>query len=295
MKAHPKRDRRKIFYFRERLRTYNIRGKPNYNLQIGGFFVRIPPVGVLKQKKVGHFLHKARWYSGRNRSYKACVLYHKAISQDPENSVEAVRELAALYFERFDFELAAVCYRHLLEQGGSEQEKQGFALRLTQCYSRSGSFGLGMTCFSQISEWLKEFEEEALQERMVFAYNLGDNIDILRTMGELIKKYPKAEYYLYLASMLFELNFPDTGLEMCKKGLRRMPYSEELHGLKAGFYLQLRDYKKARETYLKLIRNHMHTGAARMDVEDYVAEHGPVPELMDVLRYLDEYGYEDYD
>lgn len=229
-------------------------------------------------------LKKARWYSDRNRTYKACVLYLDVLRQDPGN-VFALEELAQIYLERGDSSLASICYRWLCQQFPDRQE---LFLRHAQSEFSAGNFHSARLILASAGSFLPPLEEEALMAKSQVEAALSHELEAILWLNQLIEKYPNAIYYMVLAEMLEQLGLTHCAMEACRRGLKREPYQDELLSLKARLHLGLSEYSQARKIYLKMIKNHLFLEDARMDLEDFIDERGPVPAVVEILRFFDE-------
>lgn len=229
-------------------------------------------------------LKKARWYSDRNRTYKACILYLDVLRQDPDN-VSALEELAQLYLERGDSSLASICYAWLCRLFPTRQE---LVLRHAQSEFNSGNYHTARLILASVPEFEHTYEEEALMAKSQVEAALGHELESILLLNRLIEKFPNAIYYMVLAEMLEHLDLTQCAMEACRRGLKREPYQDELLSLKARLHLWAGEYIQARKIYLKMIKNHLFLEDARFDLLDYVAEKGPVPAVMEILRFFDE-------
>ncbi len=234
-------------------------------------------------------LKKARWYNDRNRIYKACLIYLDLLRQDPNNQA-ALEDLAQIYMDRGDSALAAICYNWILN---SDPTRQDLVLRLAQGYFQTGNFFLSLKTLSTIDNWEANYEEESLMAKSQIHVALGNELESIRLLNQLIEKYPNAIYFMVLAEMLEQLGLYHCAMEACRRGLKREPYQDELLSLKARLHLYLGDYANSRKIYLKMIKNHMYLEDARLDLEDFLAEKGNVPDVMALLRFFDETPEED--
>jgi tetratricopeptide (TPR) repeat protein len=229
-------------------------------------------------------LKKARWYNERNRTYKACLHYQKALQSGVDDSV-VLEELAMLYFERSDFSLAAVCFEELVNRSAKRQD---LILKLAGCLFQTGEYFKGKMLLSRVRKWQKVHLEEAILSRAHFEQATGHPWSAIRLFCELIETSPQPMYYLYLAEAFENLDQYNYAVEICRRGLKREPYFEELIATKARMHLYLSQYDKAALLYQKMIRNQMYTVEAKLDLEEMLVKKGYAPEIQEILRYFDE-------
>lgn len=255
---------------------------PSLNL---GYNINMSEERQVREKK----LKKARWYNDRNRIYKACLIYLDLLRQDPNNQA-ALEDLAQIYMDRGDSLLAAICYGWLLSQ---EPSRQDLVLKEAQCHFQAGYNFLSLKALSRVSDWDSNYEEEALMAKSQIHVALGNELESIHLLNQLIEKYPNALYYMILAELLEQHELYHCAMEACRRGLKREPYQDELLSLKARLHLYLGEYANSRKIYLKMIKNHMYLEDARLDLEDFLAEKGNVPDVMALLRFFDEMPQED--
>lgn len=230
-------------------------------------------------------LRKARWYSDRNRTYKACRCYLQLIQEDG-NSIEAIEELALLYYDRGDYELAEICFKHLLTVSGSRPD---VFLRIAYCNFQTGFYSQAKRILLDPSiEWADDYIEELLLNLSQCELQLGDPIQALKFLKKLNISHPSPLYYLLQAEILESLSLFTAAIEICRKGLQRDPYFDDLLVIKARMHLELREFDRAKKIYLKMIQNQLFLGEARYDIEEYLHLNGSVTELEEILKYFDD-------
>ncbi|MBT3783421.1 hypothetical protein HOF92_00515 [bacterium] len=236
------------------------------------------------QKQKAPLLRKARWYNDRNRTYKACRCYLQVIQQDPD-ALEAIEEISLLYYDRGDFEIAAICFEYLLLIYGVRQD---ILVRLAHCRFQESSFSEAKLVLSQPLDWDPLYHEERLLTLSQCELQLGEPLNALELLRDLNSSSPSPLYYLLQGEILESLSLHTAAIEVCRKGLQRDPYFDDLLVLKARLHLHLTEFEKARRIYLKMIQNHLFLGEARLDLEEYLAIHGPISEIYEILDYFDD-------
>ncbi len=242
-----------------------------------------------KERARDKLLKKARWYSDHNRLYKACIHYLNFLREEPGN-IQALEELGQLYMDRGDFELGALCFDAIL---GGDQLRQDVLIRQIRCYFQAGRISEALLLLEMIPEWGEEHLEEVMMARSQCRLSMGFELEAIQIMGDLIRRFPQPPYFMILAEILMaQLQWP-AALECCRRGLKRDPYSDELLAAKARCHLELDEYGKARDIYMKMIKNQMPQMEVRMDLEDCLANKGYIPELADILRYFEDFPFTD--
>jgi len=229
-------------------------------------------------------LKKARWYSDRNRTYKACRCYLQLIHQEPE-SLEAIEELALLYYDRGDYQLAAICFEHLNQVYGPRQD---ILIRLAYCRFQESSYVEAKLVLTTPIDWDPIYDEERLLNLSQCELQLGDPLKALLLLKQLNTSHPAPLYYLLQAEILENLSLYSSAISICRKGLQSDPYFDDLLVLKARLHLELQEFDKARKIYLKMIQNQLFLGEARLDIEEYLSIHGPIREVEEILNYFDD-------
>jgi tetratricopeptide (TPR) repeat protein len=237
-----------------------------------------------QQRQKKPLLSQARWYYDRNRTYKACQCYLKIIRDNPE-SHEAVADLAALYFDRGDFELAGLCLDHLLKVFPETQELR---LKRGLCYLHLDAYGLARQTLSHLPPWNKDIEEERLLALSQCNFNLGYNLQAVQGLTELMQPPGTSYYHLLLAELLENLGLFQPVIKVCERGLKRDPYFQDLMTLKARTHLNLQEFGKAKALYLKMLRNQWPMEEAWMDLEEFLVLRNPPPEILELATYFED-------
>ena len=236
-------------------------------------------------------LKKARWYNSKNRTYKACLIYHQVIKNlEGKEYIEALEELAYLYFDRLDFDLAAICFNYLLKAKPKESQ---YVLKLSNCYFQLENFYQSKSVLHRFTHWKDEENEERLLALSQCELALNRRLKAIEVLQVLIKRYSNPVYYLLLSEIFETMDLHSLALEVCNRGLKREPYFEDLLVLKARLLLELNDFKKAKKVYFKMIKNQMFLGEAHFDLEQMIDQKGPLPELMEIHQYFDDLSDDD--
>lgn len=230
-------------------------------------------------------LRKARWYSDRNRTYKACRCYIQLIQAECP-SLEAIEELALLYYDRGDYELAEICFQHLLTLS---EPRPDISIRIAYCCFQTGHYSQAKRVLLDPKvHWDEEYVEELLLNLSQCELQLGDPIQALKFLKKLNSSHPSPLYYLLQAEILESLSLFTAAIEICRKGLQRDPYFDDLLVTKARIHLELGEFDRAKKIYLKMIQNQLFLGEARYDIEEFLHLNGPVRELEEILKYFDD-------
>lgn len=248
---------------------------------------KVESVETLKQGELEKepLLRKARWFSDRNRTYKAVQCYLKVLKKHP-GSLPVIQELAFLYLDRADYEMGIVCLKYLCSQRPNNIELH---LKLVHAYMNVGSYQLAYCALVSKDSWGDAFEEERLLSLSQCELNLGDTFAGISRLHELCDRTNSPVYYLFLAETLESQNYIEEALQVTRKGLKREPYFEELLVLKGRLHLILEEYSKAQSLYLKMIKNQMYMGEVAYDVEDAISQRGRLPELLAIQKFLEDF------
>jgi len=230
-------------------------------------------------------LKKARWYNDRNRTYKACLCYLQILQQNPEHR-QCVKELAALYFDRGDYEQAVLCLEHLVSR---EPGNQDYGMKLVHAYMHLNRYTLAWNYLVDPSNFNEHMEEERVLSLSQCELNLGNPLQCLNLLSDLIDANPMPFYFVLQAETLENLGMHDVALEVARRGLKRDPYYEELLSLRGRIHLRQKDFKKAREVYLKMIKNQLYLGEAQCDIEYALYQYSNPPELVELMQYFDDF------
>lgn len=229
-------------------------------------------------------LRKARWFSDRNRTYKAVQCYLQLLKKHP-GSIPVIKELTYLYVDRADYDMAIVCLKYMLSKCPDSQELQ---LKLIHAYMNVGNYHLAYGELMSRDHWGDLYDEERLLSLSQCELNLGEIFNAISRLYELCERTNSPVYYLFLAETLEGQNYKEEALQITRKGLKREPYFEELLVLKGRLHLALEDYPKARGLYQKMIKNHMYMGEVAYDVEEAISKNGPLPELLAIQKFLED-------
>ncbi|PCJ18188.1 MAG: hypothetical protein COB02_11410 [Candidatus Cloacimonadota bacterium] len=236
-------------------------------------------------------LKKARWYNNKNRTYKACIIYHKVLPKlEGSSYVEGLEELAYLYFDRLDFDLAAICFNYLCEL---KPKVSQYVLKLSNCYFQLQNYYQSKSVLHRFDYWKEDEDEERLLALSQCELALDRKLKAIEVLQVLMKRYPNAIYYLLLSEIFENMDLHSLALEVCNRGLKRDPYFEDLLVLKARLLLEQDDFKKAKQVYFKMIKNQMFLGEAHFDLEMMIEKRGSLPELMEIFQYFDDIQFDD--
>ncbi|MCO4783266.1 MAG: hypothetical protein KC646_13150 [Candidatus Cloacimonetes bacterium] len=236
-------------------------------------------------------LKKARWYNSKNRTYKACVIYHKVLPKlTGEPYQEALEELAYLYFDRLDFDLAAICFEHLCLVKPTVSQ---YVLKLSNCYFQLQNFYKAKSVLHRFDLWKEEEDEERLLALSQCELALNRKLKAVEVLQVLMKRYCNPVYYLLLAELFESMELYSLALETCNRGLKRDSYFEDLLVVKARLLLEQNDFKKAKQIYFKMIKNQMYLGEAHFDLEIMIEKRGNLPELLEIHQYFDDINIDD--
>ena len=236
-------------------------------------------------------LKKARWYNSKNRTYKACVIYHKVQQQlEGPSYIEALEELAYLYFDRLDFDLAAICFTYLCE---AKPDVSQYVLKLSNCHFQLQNYYQAKSVLHRFNLWKDSEDEERLLALSQCELALDRKLKAIEVLQVLLKRFSNPVYYLLLAEIFETMDLSNLALEICNSGLRRDPYFEDLLVVKARLLLEKNDFKKAKQVYFKMIKNQMFLAEAHFDLEMMIEQRGALPELMEIHQYFDDVQLDD--
>lgn len=251
---------------------------------------KVDSVETLKQGELEKepLLRKARWFSDRNRTYKAVQCYLKVLKKHP-GSLAVIQELTMQYLDRSDYEMAIVCLNYLCSQ---KPRSLDLKLKLIHAYMNVGNYHKAYAELISQEDWAEHFNEERLLSLSQCELHLGNTFAAISRLYELCNRTNSPVYFLFLAETLEAQNYIDEAMQVTRKGLKREPYFEELLVLKGRLHLCLEEYSKAQSLYQKMIKNQMYMGEVAYDVDDALSQKGQLPELLAIQKFLEDFPVE---
>ena len=143
-------------------------------------------------------LRKARWFSDRNRTYKAVQCYLQLLKKHP-GSLPVIKELTYLYLDRADYDMAIVCLKYMLSKCPDSVELK---LKLIHAYMNVGSYHLAYGELMSRDNWGDLYDEERLLSLSQCEINLGEIYNAISRLYELCERTNSPVYYLFLAETL---------------------------------------------------------------------------------------------
>lgn len=248
---------------------------------------KVERVETLKQGELEKepLLRKARWFSDRNRTYKAVQCYLKVLKKHP-GSLPVIQELTMQYLDRADYEMAIICLNYLCSQ---KPQSLDLKLKLIHAYMNVGSYHKAYGELLSQEDWGELYDEERLLSLSQCELHLGNTFAAISRLHELCDRTNSPVYFLFLAETLEAQNYIDEAMQVTRKGLKREPYFEELLVLKGRLHLYLEEYAKAQSLYQNMIKNQMYMGEVAYDLDDAISQKGQLPELLAIQKFLEDF------